>query len=136
MAPSGSGRETFASPTGAAKEALNVGSIDGSIRSARAAAGRKVACRCEKRTMTQLEFDGLELGALNAERPFGTVLADPPWRFVNRTGKVAPEHRRLSRYDTLDWKEIAAMPVSEVMADQSHCYLWVPNALITRKGSR
>ncbi len=21
---------------------------------------------------------------------FGTVLADPPWRFVNRTGKVAP----------------------------------------------
>ena len=48
--------------------------------------------------------------------PFGTVLADPPWRFLNRTGKVAPEHRRLSRYDTLTWKEIAALPVAELMA--------------------
>lgn len=62
--------------------------------------------------------------------PFGTVLADPPWRFMNRTGKVAPEHRRLNRYDTLDAKDIAALPVGEVMADRSHCYLWVPNALL------
>lgn len=62
--------------------------------------------------------------------PFGTVLADPPWRFLNRTGKVAPEHRRLSRYDTMDAKDIAAMPVADVMAAQSHCYLWVPNALL------
>ena len=71
----------------------------------------------------------LRLDVLGGE-PFGTVLADPPWRFVNRTGKVAPEHRRLSRYDTMDWKEIAALPVSNLMARQSHCYLWVPNALI------
>jgi hypothetical protein len=26
---------------------------------------------------------------------FGTVLADQPWVFQNRTGKVAPEHKRL-----------------------------------------
>ena len=69
-------------------------------------------------------FDGLD-GA-----PFGTVLADPPWRFQNRTGKVAPEHRRLSRYDTMAWKEIAALPVADAMAPASHCYLWVPNALL------
>lgn len=31
---------------------------------------------------------------------FSTILADPPWRFTNRTGKVAPEHRRLDRYST------------------------------------
>jgi N6-adenosine-specific RNA methylase IME4 len=74
-------------------------------------------------------FEGLDIASLGGT-PFGTVLADPPWRFVNRTGKVAPEHRRLSRYDTLDWKDIANMPVADVMADQSHCYLWVPNALI------
>ncbi|MBW3537310.1 MAG: S-adenosylmethionine-binding protein [Actinobacteria bacterium] len=49
---------------------------------------------------------------------------------MNRTGKVAPEHKRLSRYDTMTWKEIADMPVGDVMADQSHCYLWVPNALV------
>ena len=28
---------------------------------------------------------------------FGTVLADPPWQFQNRTGKMAPEHKRLNR---------------------------------------
>ncbi len=71
----------------------------------------------------------LKLGEL-ADTPFGTVLADPPWRFQNRTGKVAPEHRRLSRYDTMDWQDIAALDVGGLMAEQSHCYLWVPNALL------
>jgi N6-adenosine-specific RNA methylase IME4 len=69
-------------------------------------------------------FEGLTGG------PFGTVLADPPWRFQNRTGKVAPEHRRLSRYDTMTWKDIAALPVGDVTAAAAHCYLWVPNALL------
>src|SRR3954454_6079069 len=73
--------------------------------------------------------EGLDLDHLGGI-PFGTVLADPPWRFMNRTGKVAPEHRRLSRYDTMSWKEIAALPVEDVAAEQSHCYLWVPNALV------
>ena len=65
-----------------------------------------------------------------AGRTFGTVLADPPWRFHNRTGKVAPEHHRLSRYGTLSFEEIAELPVSEHMIDTAHCYLWVPNALL------
>lgn len=67
-----------------------------------------------------------ELGGV----PFGTVLADPPWRFQNRTGKVAPEHRRLARYETMTTDDICALPVADVMAAQSHCYLWVPNALL------
>lgn len=62
--------------------------------------------------------------------PFSTVLADPPWRFTNRTGKVAPEHKRLSRYDTMTVAEIASLPVDQIVADKSHLYLWVPNALI------
>jgi N6-adenosine-specific RNA methylase IME4 len=61
---------------------------------------------------------------------FRTILADPPWRFANRTGKVAPEHRRLDRYDTMTTDAIAALPVSEVAAEKSHLYLWVPNALV------
>jgi len=64
------------------------------------------------------------------DRKFGTVLADPPWRFDNRTGKVAPEHRRLSRYDTLSFGEIASLPVRDCLLDAAHCYLWVPNALL------
>jgi N6-adenosine-specific RNA methylase IME4 len=65
-----------------------------------------------------------------AGQRFATVLADPPWRFINRTGKVAPEHRRLSRYPTLTVDEISALPVAEFLSDTAHCYLWVPNALL------
>ena len=63
-------------------------------------------------------------------RTYGTVLADPPWQFLNRTGKVAPEHRRLSRYPTLTQAEIEAIPVASACADAAHLYLWVPNALL------
>jgi len=63
-------------------------------------------------------------------RGYGAILADPPWRFQNRTGKVAPEHKRLSRYATLTIQEIKEIPVSVIAAEQSHLYLWVPNALL------
>lgn len=61
---------------------------------------------------------------------YGTILADPPWQFSNRTGKVAPEHRRLARYRTMTLDEIKALPVGRVAADKAHLYLWVPNALL------
>ncbi len=75
------------------------------------------------------EPSSLTLEALGGEA-FRTLLADPPWRFQNRTGKIAPEHKRLTRYDTMTWKEIAELPVAAVMAPVAHCYLWVPNALV------
>ena len=62
---------------------------------------------------------------------YQTILADPPWQFSNRTGKVASEHKRLNRYDTLKLEEIKEIPVQEVCADTCHLYLWVPNALLT-----
>ena len=61
---------------------------------------------------------------------FGTILADPPWRFANRTGKMAPEHKRLSRYETLTIDQIKEIPVVDAAAPKSHLYLWVPNALL------
>lgn len=61
---------------------------------------------------------------------YATILADPPWQFQNRTGKVAPEHRRLLRYPTLGLTEIMSLPVARLAAAQSHLYLWVPNALL------
>jgi N6-adenosine-specific RNA methylase IME4 len=70
-----------------------------------------------------------DFGALRGRR-YGTILADPPWRFANRTGKMAPEHRRLSRYATMTFDEIMELPVDEVAAPRSHLYLWVPNALV------
>jgi N6-adenosine-specific RNA methylase IME4 len=66
----------------------------------------------------------------SGSRQFATILADPPWRFQNSTGKVAPEHKRLSRYGTLSLREIAELPVSDVATDTAHLYLWVPNALL------
>jgi N6-adenosine-specific RNA methylase IME4 len=63
-------------------------------------------------------------------RRFATILADPPWQFTNKTGKVAPEHKRLARYGTMKLNEISALPVSEISAPTSHLYLWCPNAML------
>jgi N6-adenosine-specific RNA methylase IME4 len=71
-----------------------------------------------------------DLALFSANRRFSTVLADPPWRFQNSTGKVSPEHRRLSRYVTLSLDEIKAIPIATITGPTSHLYLWVPNALL------
>jgi len=63
-------------------------------------------------------------------RRFSTILADPPWQFQNRTGKVAPEHKRLSRYGTMTLEEIMDLPVSSIATETAHLYLWIPNALL------
>jgi N6-adenosine-specific RNA methylase IME4 len=64
------------------------------------------------------------------ETRFATILADPPWRFQNSTGKIAPEHRRLARYDTLSLEEIKQLPIAAAAAETAHLYLWIPNALL------
>lgn len=61
---------------------------------------------------------------------FRTILIDPPWRFANRTGKMAPEHKRLHRYPTLSFEEITTLPVGRLALPDSHLYLWCPNALL------
>ena len=69
----------------------------------------------------RVECDGLSCG---------TILADPPWQFTNRTGKMAPEHKRLNRYSTLTLNDIRQIPVAAACAESAHLYLWVPNALL------
>jgi len=63
-------------------------------------------------------------------RHFATILADPPWQFTNKTGKVAPEHKRLARYSTMKLDEIMALPVGEIAETPAHLYLWCPNAML------
>ncbi len=77
-----------------------------------------------QRTMAELFLTGI-----NGNR-YRTILADPPWQFANRTGKMAPEHKRLKRYATLSFREIEEIPVQLIAAPTSHLYLWVPNALL------
>jgi N6-adenosine-specific RNA methylase IME4 len=80
--------------------------------------------------MTAKKAASEELSLWCGDQRFSTVLADPPWRFQNSTGKVAPEHRRLSRYGTLSLDEIKVLPVEGITAATAHLYLWVPNALL------
>jgi N6-adenosine-specific RNA methylase IME4 len=72
----------------------------------------------------------VELLEAVADQRFATILADPPWQFTNKTGKVAPEHRRLSRYATMKLDDIMALPIAEIAANPAHLYLWCPNALL------
>jgi N6-adenosine-specific RNA methylase IME4 len=73
---------------------------------------------------------GIDMLGFAGDRRFSTVLADPPWQFTNKTGKVAPEHKRLSRYATLSLDEILSLPVERVTRERAHLYLWCPNALL------
>ena len=63
---------------------------------------------------------------------YRTILADPPWRFTQRTGKVSPEHGRLHRYPTMSLDEICGLgdQVQDLVAHGGHLYLWVPSALL------
>lgn len=83
-----------------------------------------------KKTNGSLSEAGVDLLNKVGRKKFQTILADPPWQFQNRTGKVAPEHRRLSRYGTMTLNEIMELPVSDVLAETAHLYMWVPNALL------
>lgn len=72
----------------------------------------------------------IDLQLATQGRKFGTILADPPWQFQNRTGKVAPEHHRLTRYPTMELEDICGLPVAACAAETAHLYMWVPNALL------
>ena len=65
----------------------------------------------------------LDLARKTGGRKSHTVLADPPWRFINRTGKVAPEHKRLSRYETMDTSQIASCP-SQISPFPLHIFIF------------
>lgn len=80
--------------------------------------------------MSELINASDDLRQFCGDKKFTTIYADPPWQFSNRTGKIAPENRKLTRYDTMTLDEIKALPVSEIAANAAHLYLWVPNALL------
>lgn len=80
--------------------------------------------------MNELDITIRNMTAHTQGKKYNTIYADPPWQFQNRTGKVAPENKRLMRYETITTQEICQLPVSEIAAEKAHLYLWVPNALL------
>jgi len=90
----------------------------------------KSSRRAESIPSDGLHAAGIDLLGFAGSRRFSTILADPPWQFTNKTGKVAPEHKRLARYATLNLDDILTLPVRQVSQDKAHLYLWCPNALL------
>ena len=82
------------------------------------------------RGMSNLELTAKDLMSFTNGKKYNTIYADPPWQFQNRTGKVAPEHKRLTRYETMTLSDIKALPVAEIADKKAHLYLWIPNALL------
>lgn len=80
--------------------------------------------------MNDVNKTNLNLLNFCGNKKYSTIYADPPWRFQNRTGKIAPENKKLSRYETMTLEDIEALPVGDLADDKSHLYLWVPNALL------
>lgn len=58
--------------------------------------------------------------------PFGTVVADPAWRFDRRTIRGAAE----KHYKTMTVEQIARLPVEEIVAENAQLFLWAPDAFI------
>jgi len=59
--------------------------------------------------------------------PYGTIVADPPWRFVTAATKVDPG----KQYSTLTISEICEMPVVDLAARDAHLWLWAVNGLMS-----
>ena len=73
-----------------------------------------------------LSETGKNLLAFAGGKKYGVIYADPPWQFQNRTGKVAPEHKRLMRYETMTLDDIKALPVGSITGDKCHCIYGFP----------
>jgi N6-adenosine-specific RNA methylase IME4 len=63
---------------------------------------------------------------IDAGKRFGTILADPPWRYGNQATRASTNNH----YRTMTVDEIAALPIDQLAADDSHLHLWVPNAFL------
>ncbi len=89
----------------------------------------KRAAHAERRRMAPIREAGIvtDLAALAASGVrFGTIYADPPWRYGNQGTRAATD----DHYPTLSVAEIAALPVAAVAAPNAHLHLWTTNAFL------
>lgn len=75
----------------------------------------------------------LHEGLPTIEGGFRTILADPPWSFKAWSGKGTLRAAK-NHYSTMSMKEICALPVGDVAADDCALFLWccwpsLPDAL-------
>ncbi len=59
--------------------------------------------------------------------PYGTIVADPPWRYRKSLQEEGTVHARAlvsDRYATMSMRQLAELPVAELAAADGHLYLW------------
>ncbi|MDR2445768.1 MAG: hypothetical protein LBD58_00525 [Treponema sp.] len=59
------------------------------------------------------------------DESYNTIVADPPWD-INQSGNYGAIHH----YDLMTLARIKAMPVCDLCAENSHCWLWVTNGTL------
>jgi N6-adenosine-specific RNA methylase IME4 len=63
---------------------------------------------------------------LETSRMFGTIYADPPWKYDNTAARgSAGKH-----YGCMTVDEICALPIDRLAAPNSHLYLWTTDAFL------
>jgi N6-adenosine-specific RNA methylase IME4 len=71
-------------------------------------------------TVQQLEV------LVERELKFGTIYADPPWKYSNQGTRAATD----KHYETMGVAEIAALPIEKLAASRAHLHLWTTNAFL------
>ncbi|WP_292457828.1 MT-A70 family methyltransferase [Methylibium sp.] len=57
---------------------------------------------------------------------FGTIYADPPWRYDNQASRGATSNH----YPGMSVDEISALPVADLAAESAHLHLWTTNGFL------
>lgn len=60
------------------------------------------------------------------QRRFGTIYADPPWRYGNQGTRAATDNH----YPTMSLEELCALPLRALAAEAAHLHLWTTNAFL------
>jgi len=59
---------------------------------------------------------------------YKTIMADPPWG-----GKEAQQggtYGAINHYNLMSLEQIKSMPITDLVEDDAHLWLWVTNAII------
>jgi N6-adenosine-specific RNA methylase IME4 len=62
-------------------------------------------------------------------RKYGAIYADPPWHFRNWSAKGTGRNA-VSHYDCMSFDRLAALPVSDLAADNCVLFLWATDPLL------
>jgi len=98
-------------------------STSGLLKLANAHAPKNGARQPERTDGTCTELQEL----IDAGMRFGTIYADPPWRYNNQGTRASTDNHYAG---DMSIDEICAMPIADLCAEKSHLHLWTTNAFL------